>query len=44
MSKPKKGKRLGPGELDGLVLTYMREHEQPQPLPSSVKLQATEAT
>ena len=25
-------KRLGPGELDGLVLVYMEEHEQDWPL------------
>ena len=27
-----KGKRLRPGELDGLVLTYMRVHEDDAPL------------
>ncbi len=32
MSAAKKSKRLGPGELDALVLAYMREHEQDWPL------------
>jgi hypothetical protein len=31
----KKGKRLRSGELDGLVLTYLREHEDEWPLTAS---------
>ena len=30
-----KKKRLRPGELDGLVLTYMRKHEDEWPLTAS---------
>jgi len=30
--KAKKNKRLRPGELDGLVLTYMRRHRKDGPL------------
>lgn len=30
-----KGGRLGPGELDGLVLTYMRKHKDDGPLTAS---------
>jgi hypothetical protein len=36
MSTPKKRKRLGPGELDALVLAYMRGHEQDWPLTAGV--------
>jgi len=32
MSAPKAKKRLRPGELDGLVLTYMRKHRGDEPL------------
>jgi hypothetical protein len=35
MSAAKKGKRLRPGELDGLVLTYMRRHKKDGPLTAS---------
>jgi hypothetical protein len=35
MGKAKKPRRLGPGELDGLVLTYMREHPEAAPLSAS---------
>lgn len=31
----KSGKRLRPGELDGLVLGYMRKHEEEWPLTAS---------
>ena len=34
MTTPKK-KRLRPGELDGLVLAYMRKHEDEWPLTAS---------
>jgi len=33
--KGKKAKRLGPGELDGLVLAHMRKHEDDGPLTAS---------
>jgi hypothetical protein len=33
--KGKKAKRLRPGELDGLVLTFMRKHEDDAPLTAS---------
>jgi len=32
MSAAKKNKRLRPGELDGLVLAYMRKHKDDDPL------------
>jgi len=32
MSAAKAKKRLRPGELDGLVLTYMRKHRDEEPL------------
>jgi hypothetical protein len=32
---PRKGRRLRPGELDGLVLAYLREHKNEGPLTSS---------
>lgn len=32
MSTKKKARRLRPGELDGLVLTYMAEHKEGDPL------------
>jgi len=32
MSAPKAKKRLRPGELDGLVLAYMRKHTDDAPL------------
>lgn len=32
MSAAKAKKRLGPGELDGLVLTYMQKHKDDEPL------------
>lgn len=35
MGKAKKPRRLGPGELDGLVLTYMRKHAEAAPLTAS---------
>lgn len=31
----KKAARLGPGELDGLVLAYMRKHKKDGPLTAS---------
>jgi hypothetical protein len=31
----KKAPRLGPGELDGLVLSYMRKHKKDGPLTAS---------
>jgi hypothetical protein len=34
-TKSKKSKRLRAGELDGLVLTYMREHTDDSPLTAS---------
>ena len=36
MSATKKGRRLRPGELDGLVLAYMRRHSKEGPLTASV--------
>jgi len=33
--KGKKAKRLRPGELDGLVIAHMREHEDDGPLTAS---------
>ncbi len=33
--KAKKNKRLRPGELDGLVLAYMRKHEDDAPFTAS---------
>lgn len=35
MSAAKKQKRLRPGELDGLILSYMRKHEDDAPLTAS---------
>jgi hypothetical protein len=35
VSAAKKNKRLRPGELEGLVLTYMRKHEDDGPLTAS---------
>jgi hypothetical protein len=35
VSAVEKGKRLRPGELDGLVLAYMRKHEGDGPLTAS---------
>jgi hypothetical protein len=35
MSTAKEKKRLRPGELDGLVLSYMRKHEDDGPLTAS---------
>lgn len=35
MSKAKKPKRLSPGELDGLVLSYMHAHADAAPLTAS---------
>lgn len=35
MSAAKKDKRLRPGELDGLVLAYMRKHKDDAPLTAS---------
>ena len=35
MRATKKDRRLRPGELDGLVLTYMRRHEDEGPLSAS---------
>ena len=35
MSAAKQGKRLRPGDLDGLVLAYMRKHTADGPLTAS---------
>jgi len=35
MSKTKAKKRLRPGELDGLVLAYLRKHKDEAPLTAS---------
>lgn len=35
MSPTKRGKRLRPGELDGLVLAYLRRHKKDGPLTAS---------